>query len=118
MIVSVTNPARPYADLSDVTTKQLLSRGWAEHDGVETYDVQYAVNLTAAEQDQVVRRLTTSGQVEETLQARAVDAYQDLLAYENAASPTNLQTVVVVKLLCKVVRAMMRVLFRRLDALD
>lgn len=75
MIVSVTRPARPYADLSDITTKELLSRGWTQNpDGTETYDVQFAVNLTQDEVDRITRRLTTGSDVEEALYAAGVTA--------------------------------------------
>ena len=118
MIVAVTRPARPYADLSDLTAKQILDRGWQQVDGDEVYVVQYAVNLTAAEEAAVRRRLGTSGQVEEDLQARAADAYQQLQAFENLATPTNAQVVAAVRLLCKVARALIRLQLRQFDALD
>lgn len=75
MIVSLVRPIRPYADLADITTKQILTRGWVQQvSGDETYDVQFAVNLTDAERDAVVRRLTTATAVEETLYTRGAAA--------------------------------------------
>lgn len=117
MIVTVDRLYRVFADVSlaDITTKEITDFGF-DADG--RFYVQFAVNLTAAETERVQRRLSTATDVEETLQARAVDAYQDLLAYEHAASPTNATTVAAVKLLCKVVRALMRIQLRRLDAAD
>lgn len=118
MIVAVWGPRRPYADLSTITTKEISRRGWIDSDGDEHYEVQFVVNLTAAEQDQVVRRLSTGGEVEETLHARATAAYQDLLAFENLATPTNAQVVTVVRLLCKVARGLIRLQLRQFDTAD
>ena len=116
MIVSVFQPARPYADLADLTGKQILTRGWVtDADGNEEYEVQFAVNLSAAETEQIERRLATGSSVEEQLQARAWQATQNLLDYEAQATPTNAQTVAVVKLLCKVARALIRLQLRQLD---
>jgi hypothetical protein len=56
MIVAVLRPARPYADLSDLTAKEIIGRGWQDVDGLEQYVVQYAVNLTDAEEAAVRRR--------------------------------------------------------------
>lgn len=67
MIVNVTSPTRPYADLADLTAKEILTRGWQDVDGVENYVVQFAVNLTADEEAAIRRRLTTSSAVEEEL---------------------------------------------------
>lgn len=118
MILNVVRPARPYADLSDLTAKEIIDRGWRMVDGDEVYTVQYAVNLTATEEAAVRRRLTTGGDVEETLSARAVDAYQSLAAFENLATPTNAQVVAAVRLLCKVARALIRLQLRQLDSAD
>jgi hypothetical protein len=118
MIVAVLRPARPYADVSDLTAKEVTERGWHEDEGEEHYVVRFAVNLSAAEEAAIRRRLTTSGQVEEDLQARAVEAYQGLQAFENVATPTNAQVVAAVRLLCKVARALIRLQLRQLDAAD
>lgn len=119
MIVSVTQPSRPYADLADLTTKEITERGWeTDADGTETYAVHFAVNLSAAEVEAVRRRLGTGSQVEETLHERAVAAYQDLQAFENLSSPTNAQTLAAVRLLCKVVRGLIRLQLRRLDSVE
>jgi hypothetical protein len=119
MYVTVTRPTRPYADLSDITSKEIVDRGW-QNDGeyVTPFFVQFAVNLTAAEEAAVKRRLTTSGNVEETLYERAVNAYQDLQAFENLATPTNAQVVAAVRLLCKVARALIRMQLRQLEQAD
>lgn len=75
MIVTVARPLRPYADLADLTSKQILARGWVtDTAGDETYQVQFAVNLTAAETEAVVRRLSTATAVEETLWAQGETA--------------------------------------------
>jgi hypothetical protein len=118
MIVAVTRPARPYADLSDLTSKTISERGWRVIDGDEVYLIQFAVNLTADEEAAIRRRLTTSGQVEEDLQARAASAYADLQAFEALSNPTNAQTLAAVKLLCRVARALIRLQLRQLDAAD
>lgn len=103
---------------ADITTKEILALGWSDHDDGSWFFVQFAVNLTAAENDQVYRRVTSSGDIDEQLQARAVNAYKALQDYEALAAPTNANTVQVVKLLCKVVRALIRLQLRRLDAVD
>lgn len=118
MIIVVVRPVRPYADLSGVVTKEILRRGWVEDGDGERYEVQFAVNLTATEEATVRRRLTTANDVEETLQERASIAYADLLAFENQASPTNAQTLAVVRLLCRVVRGLIRLQLRDLTSAD
>ena len=119
MIVTVVRPTRPYADLSGLTSQQVVWRGWVEReDGTETYDVQFTAALTAAEQEAVERRLTTAGDVEETLHSRAVGAYKELQAFELQANVTNADVVRIVRLLCKVARALIRLQLRRLDAAD
>lgn len=118
MIVAILQPARPYADLSDLTTKEITGRGWEDIDGEEHYVIRFAVNLSAAEDAAIRRRLTTSGQVEDDLQARAVAAYTDLQAFEALTTPTNAQVVAVVRLLCKVARGLIRLQLRQLDAVD
>ena len=121
MIISVPRPARwpvTAAMFADITSKEVSRLGWAEVDGDSVFEVQFTVNLTVAESDRVRRRLTTSGDVEETLQTRAVSAYQDLLAFENLATPTNAQVVTVVRLLCKVARGLIRLQLRQFDAAD
>lgn len=118
MIVAVPRPARPYADLADLTAKEITERGWRYIDGDEFYVVRFAVNLSAAEEAAIRRRLSTSGQVEEDLQARAVAAYTDLQAFEALTTPTNAQVVAVVRLLCKVARGLIRLQLRQLDATD
>jgi len=47
-----------------------------------------------------------------------VAAYQDLQAFENLATPTNAQTLAAVRLLCKVVRGLIRLQLRRLDSVE
>lgn len=75
MIVSVARPQRPYADLSDLTTAEILRRGWVtDTAGDETYQVQFAVNVSAAVVDAVVRRMSTIDAVEETLYAQGETA--------------------------------------------
>lgn len=118
MIVAVARPARPYADLGDLTAKEILERGWRDVDGDEAYVVQFAVNLSAAEEAAIRRRLTTGSGIEETLHERATTAYADLQAFEALTTPTNAQTVAVVRLLCKVARALIRLQLRQLDTAD
>lgn len=117
MIVTVDYLRRPWAevDLSDLTTKQVTDSGW---DAEGRWFVQFAVNLTAAEVEAVQRRLGTASTAEETLQERAWTATQNLLAFESLASPTNAQTLAVVRLLCRAVRALIRLQLRRLDSAD
>jgi hypothetical protein len=104
---------------ADITSKQVLDQGYIVNPatGEESFEVQFAVNLTADETEAVQLRLSTATGVEEQLQARAWEATQNLLAYENAATPTNATTVATVKLLCKVVRALIRLQLRRLDTI-
>ena len=118
MIVAVLQPVRPYADVSDLTGKEIIDKGWREVDGAEHYVLQFAVNLTADEETAIRRRLTTGSATEETLHARATSAYADLQAFEALTSPTNAQTLAVVRLLCKVARGLIRLQLRQLDATD
>lgn len=88
MIVSVFQPARPYADLADITAKEILRRGWeTDADGTEQYVIQYAVNLTAAEEAAVRRRLTTGSAVEETLHAAGLAALTTDRTFRDNAAP-------------------------------
>ncbi len=107
---------RPWpVDLSDITTKQIIDVGWDEQG---RWFVQFAVNLTATEAEAVRRRLSTATPNEETLQARAWAATQDLRTFEALTNPTNAQVVAVVRLLCKVARALIRMQLRRLESTD
>lgn len=68
MIITIDRPLRPYVDLSDLTTKQITSRGWEiDSNGDEHYVIQFAVNLSATEEAAIRRRLATNGTVQETL---------------------------------------------------
>lgn len=114
MIVTVDRLRRPFATVTfdDITSKRVVGSGWDEQG---RFGVQFAVNLTAAEAASVELRLSTQGGVEETLQTRAWDATAALLAYESEPTPTQVQTMVVVKLLCRVVRALVRLQLGRTD---
>jgi len=69
MRVVTDDPARPDAGLSDLTSKEILKRGYEEDVlGKERYVVQFAVNLTADEEAAVLRRLNAANAVEEELQ--------------------------------------------------
>ncbi len=104
------------AAFTDLTGgKECVGAGW-DDDGNPW--AQFAVNLSAAEYAAVVHRLTTYTGVEETLHTRAVAADADLAAFEALAAPTAAQTVAVVRLLCRVVRALARLQLHRLDATD
>lgn len=98
---------------ADITSKQATSFG---SDTNGQLFVEFAVDLTTAETEAVVRRLSSSNFNEETIQAQAEGAMTDLRAYADTASPTNAQTVVVVKLLCRVCIRLIRLVLHRLDA--
>ncbi len=87
-------------------------------DGNLVLQIEETRPLTVAEQSEVRAVCQSVNDVELQLRARAWNATQNLLAYENLASPTGAETVAVVKLLCKVVRALIRMQLRRLDAVD
>lgn len=78
MIVSVLNVRRPgvdSVDLSDLTTAQILRRGYVtDPDGTERYEIQFAVNVAQPVVDAVKRRLSTATDVEETLYTQGVAA--------------------------------------------
>lgn len=77
MIISVDRPQRPDADLSDLTTATIISRGYVTHpDGSETYDVQTSVNVAQSVVDAIRRRLGTGTDVEETLYGLGVTALE------------------------------------------
>lgn len=119
MDVAVDRPVRPMADLSGITGKEILRRGYErQSDGEERFVVQFAVNLSATEEAAVRRRLTTTTDAEEQLQARAWAATQDMLAFEATAAPTNAQVVAFLKLLSRAVRALIRLQLKQLDAVD
>lgn len=119
MIVAIALPVRPDADLSDLTSKTVVNRGYREDSlGRESYFVEFATDLTPAEETAIRRRLSTSSAVEETLNGRAVSAYLDLLAFENLATPTQAQTLAAVRLLCRVERALIRLELGQLEATD
>lgn len=101
--------------LTDITDKEVIDHG---EESTGRYFIQFAVNLTDAEATAVERRLMFASDVEQALHERAQAAVDDLLGYEETATPTPAQTVAVVKLLCKVVRALIRLQLRRLDAVD
>jgi hypothetical protein len=109
---------RPGADISDLTTaREVGERRWAP-DAVDVLEIPFDTEPTADEQAAIERRLTTDTPVEETLHARVLAAYDQLAAYESTASPTAAQTTAVVKLLCKVVRGLIRLQLRQLDKTD
>ena len=118
MIVAVLQPVRPYADVSDLTGKEIIDKGWREVDGAEHYVIRFAVNLSAEEETAIRRRLTTSNATEETLQARATSAYADLQAFEALATPTNAQVVAGMRLFSRVLRGLIRAQYRQFDATD
>lgn len=75
MIVAVARPQRPAADLADLTSKEIIDRGWrADSAGDEAYVIQFAVNLSADEEAAIRRRLTTANAVEEELHRRGAVA--------------------------------------------
>lgn len=53
-----------------------------------------------------------------TLRDRADQALTDLRAYRDLASPTNAQTLAIVKLLCRVSIGLIRLLLHKLDGAD
>jgi hypothetical protein len=109
---------RPGADISDLTTaKPTGAPNWAVGEP-DVLVMPFDTEPTPAEQSAIERRLTTDTPVEETLHTRALDAYQALQSYEGLTNPTDAQTRAVVKVLCKAVRALIRLQLRRLDAAD
>lgn len=86
--------------------------------GEESYEIEFDSDLTPAEASDVRLRLEAGSAIEETLHSRAVVAYKELLDFERNVSPTNADVVRVVRLLCKVARALIRLTLRRLDAID
>lgn len=103
-------------DVSDLTAAKRTGEAYWDEDDVLV--VPFDTEPTTAEQTLIERRLTTDTSVEETLQKRVTDAYQQLLDYEKLPTPGNAQTIAVVKLLCKVARALIRLQLRQLDAAD
>lgn len=73
---------------------------------------------TGAEIEAIRRRLESENDVEETLTERAVGSYKNLQDYYGLTTPTDAQTRAVVRVLCRVVMALIRSHFRRLDAVD
>lgn len=95
MILTVTRPTRPYADLSDITSKEIVDRGWQEVAGeyVAPFFVQFAVNLTAAEEAAIRRRLTTGTSVEEELHRLGVLALVTDRDFRDTTAPHLLAAV-------------------------
>lgn len=87
MIVSVIQPARADADLSDITSKEIVRRGYVTVDGEESYEVQFAVNLTVDEVAKVKRRLTYASNVEEALVAQAGSALATNKTFYESTAP-------------------------------
>lgn len=116
MIVTAPTLARPVdtAAFTDITTKQCLSVGWV--DGQVA--VQFAVDLTAAEQAAVKRRCVTGSPNEETVVAGAEQTLNALRAYVATPVPTAAQTTAAVKLLCQVAITLTRFALRRFDGVD
>jgi hypothetical protein len=111
-------PERLQADLSDLTaSREVGERHWAP-DALDVLVLDFDTEPTADEQAAIERRLTTDTPVEETLHARVLAAYTELQAFESQATVTNADVVRVVKLLCKVVRALVRLQLRQLDKTD
>jgi hypothetical protein len=68
MILSVFQPERASADLSDITTSEILRRGYEEDpSGEEFYVLEFADELTADQKRRITVRLTTASGVEENL---------------------------------------------------
>lgn len=109
---------RPDADISDLTTAERTGEPYWAPDEVDVLVVPMDREPTADEQAAILQRITTDSGVEGTLQARAVAAYADLQAFERLTNPTNAQRDAVLRLLCKVARALIRLQLRRLDAVD
>ena len=78
---------RPYADLSDLTSKAITSRGWQETNGQDFYVIDFAVALTAAEEAAVRRRLTTRNATEETLFGMGVTALDTDRNFRDVITP-------------------------------
>lgn len=96
MIITVPDPVRPYADLSDLTTVPIASRGWRSADGISAqearpnYVIDFSGNISPAEEAAVRRRLGT------------VDANEEALFSQGAAAlatDRNFRDVIVPQLL-------------------
>lgn len=109
---------RGNVDLSDLTASKRT--GEPHWDSVEpdVLVLPMTPEPTPAEQAAIVRRLTTEDTVEEKLNKRLDDAYAEFLAFEALPQPNNNAQIAVLKLLCKVVRALIRLQRRQLDKAD
>jgi hypothetical protein len=88
MIVSVLQPERPFADLTDITTKEITSRGYEEDEaGQEFFVIRFAVNLTDDERHRIETRLLTSSGVEESLTLQSEAALETNRTFTNTTSP-------------------------------
>jgi hypothetical protein len=100
---------------ADLTTKELTKWGWND-DG--DFWVQFAVNLSAEEEAAIRLRCATSSLAEETLRRRAEVAMTAMQDYIALPTPTQAQTNQAVKMLCRVVLALTRLVLKRLDSTD
>lgn len=67
-------------------------------------------SIAASENSEITKRQQICNNAEQAL--------VDLRAYRDLASPTNAQTVAVVKLLCRVCIGLIRLVLRKLDSTD
>jgi hypothetical protein len=107
---------RPTVDMfTDITTKACIDAGFTEGTG---FWVQFAVNLTDAEQVAIKRRCLTGSPNEEALTGRAEQGMDTLRTYIATPAPTAAQTAAAVKLLCQVAVTLTRFALRRFDGVD
>lgn len=81
---------------------------WIDDPNAITEDQAKALDAIAAQQEANGR----------TIEQQASDALASLRAYRDLSSPTNAQTVAAVKLICRNLIALDRLLLRKLDAAD
>lgn len=125
MIVSVARPARWPVDagmFADITTKEITRLGWSTDTGGDSvFEVQFAVNLTQAEADAVVLRLTSTDGNDETMRRQAWEALADLRTIRDTGDTTvltGLQLSRAARLFARVLVFLLRLYFRRTDAAD
>jgi hypothetical protein len=109
---------RADVDLSDLTASKRTGEPHWDPVEPDMLVVPMSPEPTPAEKAEILRRLTSDNPVEEKLNKRLDDAYAEFLAFEALAQPNNNAQIAVLKLLCKVVRALIRLQRRRLDAVD
>lgn len=108
------------SSFGDITGKEVLRTGWTEDtEGNSVFEVQFAVNLTAAEQEAVLLRLGTADANEETTRARAwaaADGLRQIRDSTGTLTAANLSTAV--RLLARVALYLLRLQLGRTDTVE